>query len=62
VLVEGPSKSGREDMTGRTRGNRIVNFPGEKELIGKTVSVLITKAFLHSLRGEMVEKEREDVH
>ncbi|MBU4121973.1 MAG: tRNA (N6-isopentenyl adenosine(37)-C2)-methylthiotransferase MiaB [Proteobacteria bacterium] len=62
VLVEGPSKNEREDMTGRTRGNRIVNFPGERELIGKTVSVLITEAFPHSLRGEMEEKEREDVH
>jgi tRNA-2-methylthio-N6-dimethylallyladenosine synthase len=62
VLVEGPSKNEREDMTGRTRGNRIVNFPGERELIGKTVSVLITETFLHSLRGEMEEKERKDVH
>jgi tRNA-2-methylthio-N6-dimethylallyladenosine synthase len=62
VLVEGSSKNEREDMTGRTRGNRIVNFPGERDLIGKTVSVLIKEAFLHSLRGEMEEKEREDVH
>ena len=62
VLVEGLSKNEREDMTGRTRGNRIVNFPGERALVGKTVSVLITDAFLHSLRGEMEEKEREDVH
>ena len=49
-------------MTGRTRGNRIVNFPGKPEFIGKTVSVRITEAFLHSLRGEMEERGAADVH
>ncbi len=62
VLVEGPSKKESGEMTGRTRGNRIVNFPGERELIGKTVSVRITEAFLHSLRGEMEERGGADVH
>jgi tRNA-2-methylthio-N6-dimethylallyladenosine synthase len=62
VLVEGPSKNEREEMKGRTRGNGIVNFPGERDLIGRNASVLITEAFLHSLRGEMKEKEGEDVH
>ena len=55
ILVEGPSRNGNGDMTGRTRGNRIVNFPGTADLIGKTVSVRIGEAFPHSLRGE-VEK------
>ena len=49
-------------MTGRTRGNRIVNFPGKRELIGKTVSVRISEAFLHSLHGVMEEKGAADVH
>jgi len=62
VLVEGPSKKESREMTGRTRGNRIVNFPGERELIGKTVSVLISEAFLHSLHGAMEEKGAADVH
>jgi tRNA-2-methylthio-N6-dimethylallyladenosine synthase len=62
VLVEGVSKQRTSDMTGRTRGNRVVNFPGSPELIGKTVSVKITKAFLHSLRGEMEERGGDDVH
>ncbi|MCX5821895.1 MAG: MiaB/RimO family radical SAM methylthiotransferase, partial [Deltaproteobacteria bacterium] len=62
VLVEGPSRNGCEDMTGRTRGNRIVNFPGTTGLIGKTVSVRIVEAFLHSLRGEMEERGGADVH
>ena len=62
VLVEGRSRNGCEDMTGRTRGNRIVNFPGTTGLIGATVSVRIVEAFLHSLRGEMEERGGADVH
>ncbi len=62
VLVEGMSKNKPNEMTGRTRGNRIVNFPGNPELIGTTVFVKITEAFLHSLRGEMEERGRAYVH
>jgi tRNA-2-methylthio-N6-dimethylallyladenosine synthase len=56
VLVEGPSRNSPREMTGRTRGNGIVNFPGDGTLIGRTVPVRIVEAFLHSLRGE--EEER----
>ncbi len=62
VLVEGLSKNECTELTGRTRGNRIVNFPGGPELIGKTVAVRITGAFLHSLRGEREGMGGEDVH
>jgi tRNA-2-methylthio-N6-dimethylallyladenosine synthase len=62
VLVEGPSKKESREMTGRTRGNKIVNFPGGRELIGKTISVRILEAFLHSLHGVMEEKGAADVH
>jgi tRNA-2-methylthio-N6-dimethylallyladenosine synthase len=62
VLVEGPSRNDSSEMTGRTRGNRIVNFPGERNLAGQTVCVRISDAFLHSLRGEMEEKGVADVH
>jgi tRNA-2-methylthio-N6-dimethylallyladenosine synthase len=58
VIVEGASKNSGSDMMGRTRTNRIVNFPAEPHLIGSTVSVRITAAYLHSLRGEMLS-ERE---
>jgi len=51
ILVEGFSKNCRDDVIGRTRTNRIVNFRGGSELIGKTVSVVITDAYQHSLRG-----------
>jgi tRNA-2-methylthio-N6-dimethylallyladenosine synthase len=62
VLIEGPSKKESREVTGRTRGNRIVNFEGKKGLIGKTVFVRITEAFPHSLRGEMEAKGAADVH
>ncbi len=53
VLVEGRSRNGSEDMMGRTRTNRIVNFRGGVELIGSMVSVRVLKAYMHSLRGEL---------
>jgi tRNA-2-methylthio-N6-dimethylallyladenosine synthase len=62
LLVEGPSRNGCGEMTGRTRGNRIVNFPGDSGLVGKRVSVRIVGACLHSLRGELEERGGEDVH
>jgi tRNA-2-methylthio-N6-dimethylallyladenosine synthase len=53
VLVEGRSKQGDRDVTGRTRSNKIVNFEGNLGLIGKLIPVRITKAYPHSLRGEI---------
>lgn len=55
VLVEGVSRASTADLTGRTRGNKIVNFAGDADLIGKTVPVRITGAHIHSLRGEMLQ-------
>jgi len=54
ILVEGFSKNCREDVMGRTSMNKIVNFGGPGDLIGKIVSVFIKEAYLHSLRGEML--------
>jgi tRNA-2-methylthio-N6-dimethylallyladenosine synthase len=54
VLVEGLSKQSDQDVTGRTRSNKIVNFPGDMNLAGELVSVKILKAYPHSLRGEAV--------
>ncbi|MHB8090353.1 MAG: tRNA (N6-isopentenyl adenosine(37)-C2)-methylthiotransferase MiaB [Syntrophales bacterium] len=53
ILVEGRSRKTGSEMMGRTRTNRIVNFPGNPELLGKAVRVRIVDAYLHSLRGEM---------
>jgi tRNA-2-methylthio-N6-dimethylallyladenosine synthase len=54
VLVEGKSKQNEKDLTGRTRSNKIVNFQGDLILAGELVPVRITKAYPHSLRGELV--------
>jgi tRNA-2-methylthio-N6-dimethylallyladenosine synthase len=54
VLVEGRSKQSNQDVTGRTRSNKVVNFEGNLGLVGKLVPVRITKGYAHSLRGEMV--------
>lgn len=55
VLVEGRSKQSDQDMTGRTRSNRIVNFRGHSSLAGHLIPVNITKGYAHSLRGERLE-------
>src|SRR5512137_59518 len=55
VLVEGTSRKTSRDVMGRTRTNKIVNFTGDRDLIGKTLQVRIVEAFLHSLRGEMLD-------
>jgi tRNA-2-methylthio-N6-dimethylallyladenosine synthase len=52
VFVEGRSKQSLQDMTGRTRSNKIVNFEGDLSMAGKLVPVRITRAYPHSLRGE----------
>ena len=54
VLVEGQSKQSDQDVTGRTRSNKIVNFEGELNLVGRLIPVRIMKAYPHSLRGEIV--------
>ncbi|HET6460246.1 MAG TPA: tRNA (N6-isopentenyl adenosine(37)-C2)-methylthiotransferase MiaB [Syntrophales bacterium] len=54
ILVEEISKNSGQDVSGRTRTNKIVNFRGSHELIGKMVSVLITGAYQHSLRGRLL--------
>ncbi len=53
--MEGTSRKTSRDMMGRTRTNKIVNFTGDRDLVGKTVRVRIVEAFLHSLRGEMLD-------
>jgi tRNA-2-methylthio-N6-dimethylallyladenosine synthase len=54
ILVEGSSKKSPQDRMGRTRTNKIVNFPGPPELMGKTVSVRIEKAYVNSLKGSLI--------
>ena len=54
ILVTGPSKKNPDELNGRTENNRVVNFPGNPELIGQLISVRIVEAKPNSLRGELV--------
>lgn len=54
VLVEGKSKRGGK-LTGRTRGNKVVNVTGPESLRGALVNVRITSAGPNSLGGELCE-------
>ncbi|MBI4843701.1 MAG: tRNA (N6-isopentenyl adenosine(37)-C2)-methylthiotransferase MiaB [Nitrospirae bacterium] len=54
VLVEGASKTDRSRLTGRTRTNKIVNYCGDKEDIGRLVNIKILEAGQHSLFGEKI--------
>lgn len=59
ILVEGPSKKDLMELTGRTETNRIVNFQGTPDMIGKFVDVKITDVYTNSLRGDVVRTEDE---
>jgi tRNA-2-methylthio-N6-dimethylallyladenosine synthase len=54
VLLEGTSKKNSDELSGRTDNNRVVNLAGNPELIGQFVTVRITEARAHSLRGDLV--------
>ncbi|QLB19743.1 tRNA (N6-isopentenyl adenosine(37)-C2)-methylthiotransferase MiaB [Mannheimia granulomatis] len=59
ILVEGPSKKDLMELTGRTETNRVVNFVGTPDMIGKFVDVKITDVYTNSLRGEVIRTEAE---
>lgn len=58
VLVEGAGNKGADLLYGRNRGNKIVLFPGGKDLTGEIVPVKITSAQIAHLAGERVFKEK----
>lgn len=56
VLVEGRSKKGTNLLEGRMENNTIVNFKGDASLIGKIVSVIISRAKTFYLMGDLPRK------
>ncbi len=54
ILVEGPSKGAKEEMTGRTDSNKVVNFKGSRDLIGQLVTVRIEEGYANSLKGKII--------
>lgn len=54
ILVEGIAKKDTTELMGRTENNRVVNFVGLPTLIGQFITVKITEALPHSLRGVII--------
>ncbi|ACR70077.1 tRNA (N6-isopentenyl adenosine(37)-C2)-methylthiotransferase MiaB [Edwardsiella ictaluri] len=59
ILVEGTSRKNVMELSGRTENNRVVNFAGQPEMIGRFVDVEITGVLPNSLRGVVVRSEDE---
>jgi tRNA-2-methylthio-N6-dimethylallyladenosine synthase len=53
VLVEGFSAKSRNDLTGHTTCNKVINFRADPGLIGNIVKVNVKEAKIHSLYGEI---------
>lgn len=54
ILVEGISKNDETKLMGRTRNGKLVNFEGDKSLIGKLINLKIVRAQPFSLIGELL--------
>ena len=59
ILVEGTSRKNIMELSGRTENNRVVNFEGTPDLVGKFVDVEIVDVYTNSLRGKIVRTEAE---
>jgi len=53
VLVEGGSVKFENQLTGRTRTNKVVNFDGDRSLVGSLAKVEITWAGPNTLKGKL---------
>ena len=53
ILVDGYSKNDKTTLTGRTDTNKVVNFEGKEELIGKMIDIKITEEHKWYLKGEI---------
>ncbi|EMW7735637.1 tRNA (N6-isopentenyl adenosine(37)-C2)-methylthiotransferase MiaB [Yersinia enterocolitica] len=57
ILVEGTSRKNVMELAGCTENNRVVNFEGTPEMIGKFVDVEIVDVYASSLRGILLRTE-----
>ena len=57
-LAEGCDAKSPEKVRGRTRTNRIVIFPGGRDMQGQIVEVQTQQAFLWGFLGDWPESER----
>jgi tRNA-2-methylthio-N6-dimethylallyladenosine synthase len=54
VLVEGISNRNSLELTGHSDCHKVVNFKGNKNLLGKIVDIKITESKINSLNGEVL--------
>ena len=54
ILVEGKSKNNDKMLTGRTISNKVVNFDGTDDLIGKIINVKIISEHQWYLKGSII--------
>ena len=52
ILVEGKSKNNDKMLTGRTVSNKIVNFEGTDDLIGKVIKIKVISEHQWYLKGK----------
>lgn len=55
VLVEGPSKKDPAMLSGRTRTNKLVLFPGAPGMVGSLVNVKIDRSLTWTLSGKVAQ-------
>ena len=56
ALVDARSRRRPEELSGRTSGNTVVNFPGDPEWLSTTVRVRVERAGPNSLWGKVVAR------
>lgn len=57
VLVERAARKDAQELAGRLNNNRIVNFAGSPDMMGRFVDVRITGVWAYTLRGELAESQ-----
>jgi tRNA-2-methylthio-N6-dimethylallyladenosine synthase len=55
VLIDSVSRRRDWELSGRTFGNTVVNVPGPREWLGRTLPVRVTRAGAYSLAGEALQ-------
>jgi tRNA-2-methylthio-N6-dimethylallyladenosine synthase len=60
VLVDATSRRREWELTGRTSGNTVVNFPGPPEWLGQLVDVTIRRAGPNSVWGEPRDRRTKE--
>ena len=58
VLVDCVSKKDSSILSGYTEKNKLINFRGDKSMIGKIVKVRILESHLYSMMGELVDERK----